>query len=133
MQLNRLLILGKSGLKIFQIIKKMELKEFIQKSLTEIIDGVIEAQIYAKEKGAKINPSNIVPGTAKYLDGDGFIGQDIEFDVAVIVNESTEGKISAGINVWGIGAGGQKSKEQENSTNSRLKFSIPLFLPIQKK
>jgi hypothetical protein len=108
----------------------MELKEFIQKSLTEIIDGVVESQSYAKEKGAKINPANCRNNEAKIWDDNGW-GQNIEFDVAVIVNESQEGKINAGINVCGTGIGGQKSKEQENTTSSRIKFSILVFLPPQ--
>jgi len=109
----------------------MELKEFIQKSLTEIIDGVVEAQSYAKGKGAKINPANINSTASKYWSDDGVEGRDIEFDVAVVVNESTEGKVNAGINVWGVGVGGQKSKEMENSTSSRIKFSILVLLPPQ--
>ena|ERR1035437_6269207 len=111
----------------------MELKAFIQKSIIEIIDGVTDAQIYAKEKGARINPANILSGNTKVWDSDGAVGQNIEFDVAVIVNESTEGKVNAGITVWGIGAGGQHTNGLENSTTSRIKFSINLFLPIQTK
>jgi hypothetical protein len=111
----------------------MELKEFIQKSIIEIIDGVTGAQNYAKDKGARVNPVNIASGNTKVWDSNGLIGQSVEFDVAVIVNESSEGKINAGINVWGIGAGGQQSNGQENSTTSRIKFSIPLFSPPQMK
>lgn len=110
----------------------MELNEFIQKSLSAIIDGVTEAQIYAKERGAKINPANINTGPLKYWSNDNGVGQDVEFDVAVEVNESQEGAMSAGIKVWGVGAEGSKIKGSENITSSRIKFSILLFLPPQK-
>jgi len=109
----------------------MELNEFVNKSLRAIIDGVAEAQSYAKEKGAKINPTYLNSEKAKYWSPDGPFGQDIEFDVAVMANESTEGKINAGISVWGIGAGGEKSKEFASSTSSRIKFSIIVVLPPQ--
>jgi len=111
----------------------MELKEFVSKSIIAIIEGVVEAQSFAKDNGAKINPSNLTAPTVKYYSDDGVLGQDIEFDVAVVVSETKEGKMNAGISVCGIGAGGHKSKETENSTTSRIKFSVPLLLPIQKK
>ncbi|MBI5010935.1 MAG: hypothetical protein HZB98_15070 [Bacteroidia bacterium] len=109
----------------------MDLNEFVNKSLKAIIDGVTEAQSYAKEKGAKINPANINTGTIKYWTSSNGVGQDVEFDIAVVVNESQEGSKSAGIKVWGIGAEGKKIKESENTTNSRIRFSVLLFLPPQ--
>ena len=109
----------------------MELNEFINKSIRAIIDGVVEAQSYAKEKGAKINPSNVNFKDAKTWTNDGIYGQNVEFDVAVVANESQGGNFKAGINVAGSGLGGQKSKGSENSTNNRIKFYVPLFLPPQ--
>lgn len=109
----------------------MDLNEFVNKSLRAIIDGVTEAQSYAKEKGAKINPANINTGPIKYWTNDNGVGQEVEFDVAVEVNESQEGTKSAGIKVWGVGAEGKKIKGSENTTHSRIKFSVLLFLPPQ--
>jgi hypothetical protein len=37
----------------------MELKEFISESLKQIIDGIIDAQTYAKDKHATINPEGV--------------------------------------------------------------------------
>ena len=37
----------------------MELKEFIAESLKQIIDGIVDAQTYAKEKHATINPEGL--------------------------------------------------------------------------
>lgn len=110
----------------------MELKEFIKQSLVEIIDGVVEAQAYAKQKGARINPPRSKSSSTVVADAWGVIGQEVEFDVAVVSNESIEGKVNAGISVIGIGVGGQTSADRSNATQNRIKFSIPLFLPIQK-
>lgn len=110
----------------------MELKEFISKSLTEIIDGVSEAQSYAKTKGAKINPADFNGGSnSNFLLNNGGLGQEIEFDVAVNANETSDSKIGAGINVWGVGIGGHSTAGQENSITSRIKFNILVFLPNQ--
>lgn len=110
----------------------MELKEFIKQSLVEIIDGVVEAQAYAKQKGARINPQRSKSQSSIVTDAWGAIGQDVEFDVAVVSNESVGGEIKTGISVIGIGIGGQASSDRSNATQNRIKFSVPLFLPIQK-
>jgi hypothetical protein len=110
----------------------MELKDFISKSITEIIDGVTEAQSYAKSKGAKVNPTDFNSSSGpKYYLNNGGMGQEIEFDVAVVVSETSEGKIGAGINVWGVGIGGHSTTGEESSTTSRIKFSVLVFLPTQ--
>ena len=38
----------------------IELNDFVAESLKQIIEGIIEAQKFAKEKGAIVNPKNIV-------------------------------------------------------------------------
>jgi hypothetical protein len=87
----------------------MELKEFITKTLTEIKDGISEAD----KNGVKVSDS-----TAKMVD----------FDISVTTNSSDESKIGGGIFVTGIGLGANTKEMNNNSAVSRIKFSIPLFL-----
>lgn len=111
----------------------MELREFTKQSLIEIIDGVVEAQAYAKQKGARINPRRGKSERTIVTDAWGVIGQEVEFDVAVVSNEFVGGEVKAGISVIGIGIGGQTSSDHSNTIQNRIKFSVPLFLPIQKE
>jgi hypothetical protein len=113
----------------------MELKEFITKTLTEIIDGVSDAQKYAETKGAKVNPGKLAllkAGTSQPTFSDSrhenFV-QIIDFDIAVVASDNTKDKAGIGVFAGAFGIGGQMQNEENNSNNSRIKFSIPIFLP----
>jgi hypothetical protein len=88
----------------------MELETFVAKSLAEIIDGV---------KAAKNNGVNVYNHSAK----------DVDFDVAVTVTEGADKKGGVGVFVAGFGIGAQGSTSASNSSVSRIKFTVPVFLP----
>ena len=94
----------------------MDIKEFIAETLKQIIDGVIDAQKYAKSKNTVIVP---------YHD----FRKVIDFDVAVTVADSKETGGKAGISVWSIGANINRTSECSSSTTSRIRFEIPVELP----
>ena len=113
----------------------MDLKTFITQSLTEIIDGVVDAQKYALEKDAKINPKGLSllksnPTQSTFSDGrrENFT-QMIDFDIAVSANQDMKDKGGIGVFAGAIGIGGQMENQETNSKVSRIKFSIPIFLP----
>lgn len=118
----------------------MNLEEFVTEALKQIITGVENAQAIAHDKGAAINPRDwhhmvdaadqIKYETAK---GEKVRGQLVEFDVAVVATEDKS--IKGGIGIFGgpIGIGYQANKAQDNSTVSRIKFTVSVFLPRQKK
>lgn len=113
----------------------MELKEFITESLKQIIDGVIDAQIYAKDKGATINPDGLIydghnnlivnrsPASLNY------VPQIMEFDVVVTVTESEKAKASLGVFTGVLGLGTQAHVESGNIVANRIKFSVPVIFP----
>lgn len=112
----------------------MELKTFITQTLKEIIDGVSDAQEYASIKGAKINPEklkiNNATNQAIFSDSrNENYAQIIEFDVAIAANEDTKNKGKVGIFTGVLGIGGQMENQEFNSRMSRIKFSVPIFLP----
>jgi hypothetical protein len=116
----------------------MELKEFVAESLKNIIDGVTDAQEYAKGKNAIINPNyplsfDKILGFAQYYDEDqfGHYHQIIEFDVAVTTSSETESKVGGGIFVAAASLGAAGKDKQGDSMYSRIKFSIPIELPKQ--
>ena len=53
----------------------------------------------------------------------------IEFDVAVTTTEGTETKGGIGVFVVAVGLGSQGKSDATNSSSSRIKFSVPIFLP----
>lgn len=112
----------------------MELKDFVSVTIKQLIDGVVEAQGYAAEKGALVNPSVVLTfGDSKGVvtDRHGNSGQLIEFDVALTTTEGDQYKGGLGIFVGPVGVGTQGQADFQNSTVSRIKFVLPVFLPKQ--
>lgn len=108
----------------------MELKTFVDDAISQLIEGVAQAQSKHKESGAIINPS-LKDGKVNYYSGglaatgSGYYPTKIDFDVAVTVSEDAGAK--AGIQVFGVGLGGNVSTQ--NSVVSRLQFSVSVALP----
>jgi hypothetical protein len=117
----------------------MKLNDFVADSLKQIIEGVIDAQKFAKEKGAYINPPRA------YLDGDKSwrfniddasvkynpYGQIVEFDIAVTTLGSTEADGQVGVLGGALGFGARVRALIGKNQEHRIKFSIPLFFPGQ--
>ena len=115
----------------------MKLQEFIRETIKEYIAGVKEAQEYAAAHGAKVHPPSKKAGqqeTFRMVDPTTWqLLQNVEFDVAVTSTEGSEAKATAGIFVAAIGLGAQGKTDMSSSTVSRIKFSVPVALPIQRE
>jgi len=112
----------------------MKLQEFVGETLKEIIAGVIEAQEYAAGQNAGVNPRSKHIGEPRSIRIDDRTRealQNVEFDVAVTSTEGSETKAGAGIFVAAIGLGAQGRTDISSSTVSRIKFSVPVALPMQ--
>ena len=108
----------------------MDLKNFVSDTITQIIEGIADAQIRIKE-----NPSHatINPDPMHYTEA-GNISQsrrirDIEFDVALSV-EST-GSSGAKVSVIGGFFGGKVEAGTGSSEGrvNRVNFSVPVRCP----
>ena len=110
----------------------MNLQEFIREMLVQIINGVKDAQEIIGESGAVINPIGLYR-VHDQLAGRGFhsgaVTETVEFDVAVTVIEAEGVKKGVGAFVSVVGIGAQKQTETQNSSVSRIKFSVPALLP----
>ena len=112
----------------------MELKEFIENTLLQIVDGVKSVQEKGLEKGAIISPSVIDKVAAGYrkvaiYENQMRIFTDVEFEVALTSSDGKEGKGGIGVYFAGIGIGGQEKTDIKNETITNIKFSIPVSLP----
>lgn len=119
----------------------MNLEEFIETSLKQIIGGVRKAQEATRlpGKGPRdadfINPDILLEADSapkgKYFSTIGRnVVQFVEFDVAVTTDSATEAKGGLSIKVAGfVGAGGGGSASDRDISVSRIKFQVPITLP----
>ncbi len=104
----------------------MDLKDFIQSAVSQIVEGMVAAQAAAATHGATLNPA-LEPG------GKGNAGQaasgarvsNIAFDVAVTAVEDAGAEGGTTLRVAGAGADLHAKGEQV----TRLQFSLPIALP----
>ena len=112
----------------------MKLQEFIKESILEIMNGVKEAQ-QSNSTGAKINPGDLRLGDGikhahLYDFGSGSLLSSVEFDIAVTAEKSKETKGGIGVFVGAIGIGSQGQSDSKNVSLSRIKFTIPIRMPL---
>jgi hypothetical protein len=112
----------------------MDLKEFVSATLTQIVEGVIEAQ-------NKV-PGNVVNARMPGRDGIEKLGfshtgdyrgvQVVKFDVALTTAEGTETKGKAGVFIAPFSLGSQGQSNASSASVSRVQFGVPLALPSKK-
>ena len=104
----------------------MELEEFIRASLLQIMQAVKSTVIEWGATGSGqgvINPSWDGPEDFRNR------VRDVTFDIAVTAASKTEGGGGGGIKVLALDLSGKAAHSSENSTASRISFSIPVLLP----
>ena len=113
----------------------MDLREFVQQTLVQIVEGVVDARDPIVEKGGDINP---VGGNfdqqslgERQWDWERGATEIVEFDVALTTSDKEDAKAGIGVFLGGIGIGTKTSGENAYSSMTRVKFSVPLLLPAQ--
>lgn len=121
----------------------MDLQTFIAETLVQIAEGINTANAKLAEVGAVANPANVEPSPQQ---GANFYGvivplkesvmhrvvQAVNIDVAVVAAEDRGTKGGIGIVVGALALGTQGSKAVNNSSQSRVQFSVPMALPVGK-
>ena len=107
----------------------MELREFVSQALVQILEGISDAQesTIVKETSAGVVAAG--PG----MRGERTTARDVEFDVAITTQSGTETKGKAGLLVGTIGLGTQGASANSRDLVHRIRFSVPVVLPRQKK
>ena len=110
----------------------MELKEFVSQSLTQIFEGVKDAQEKTNELGGSVAPKIIAPQRENPV----ILGFNhkqavilVDFDVSLNTVDSTATKTGFGLFVAAFGGGIQSGGTSSNKEFSRLHFSVPVILP----
>jgi hypothetical protein len=104
----------------------MELQEFICNSLMQIMAGIASAK--EKYDSSFSGDGVICPTWDGPIDQKNRV-QEVKFDVAVTVASKTEGGGGGGIKVVALDISGKISHSAENSTVSRISFSVPILPP----
>lgn len=108
----------------------MDLKTFIAESLTQIAEGIKEAQ--KSDSGAIFSPPiKFKAGVLEIAYGlQDLQPQMVAFDVAVTVTEAGGKKGGFNVTVASVfGLGGEVGSSSENAATSRLRFEIPVVWP----
>lgn len=110
----------------------MNLQEFIKTALGEIVAGVAEARIEAKKHGGNVG-SICVYGNLKeakiITDGKDRPVSNVEFNIALAEASSKDTKGGIGVFLGTVGLGSQGASHGEASSQSRIKFSVPIVFP----
>ena len=109
----------------------MELKTFVSESLTQIIDGIKDAQEKTRGSGGIINPKIpvILNAYAIYEK----MTKQIDFDVAVTVQEESDIKSGAGVAIGPVVIGTRIDDKSSEGRLSRIKFTVPVVYPLVQK
>jgi len=107
----------------------MELQEFIKNTLISIKGGLREAnEEFAKQDGKVLGKDATVEFVMWHDSGtSGKRNNAIDFDVAVTVNQTTDGKVGAGIKIAVVNIGSEIGTSGATEHASRIKFSIYPF------
>jgi len=115
----------------------MNVTEFVAETISQIVNGVVQAQGTVKTVGALVMPQGII---CHHEDrGPQIAVADriyvpitiVRFDVAVVASQAAEQSGKVGLRVLEIGLGGQLSKASTSESTSRIQFEIPVLLPSQ--
>lgn len=106
----------------------MDLKDFIQSAVTQIVEGMVAAQASAAAHGATLNPAAAATGKGHAAPAGQAAASrvsSIDFDVAVTAVQGGDGHGGATLQVAGAGNGARAKSEPF----TRLQFSLPISLP----
>ena len=91
----------------------MELKDFIKRALLDVVNGVEEA-----------NTEKDRFRLTSHVHANGENGQKVEFDISVMINESSESDLKGGIKVALVNLGGSKKESESNQNVHKIKFEV---------
>ncbi|MCL6334322.1 hypothetical protein EXT66_13530 [Pectobacterium carotovorum subsp. carotovorum] len=113
----------------------MKLDKYVEETIKQIITGISAAKEFGDRNDAKVNPAsatfNHQNSTNIFCLNTGVPIQKIEFDIVVSVSEGNSTTDSPEITVGSSTiSGNEQTSETTNSSTNRIKFSIPVLLPL---
>lgn len=103
----------------------IKLKDFISETLSEIVEGVVEAQGRVLRFGAQVSPVHRGHPHGPRV-------ESVEFDIQVATSDASKTKQGVGVFVVSLGAGIQGQTDATQSSAGRIRFHVWLELPDPK-
>jgi hypothetical protein len=118
----------------------MELKDFISETLSQLIEGVIDAQnkvLRPGDTGGRVCPHVRNLPTEKASAGlygrtnDNLPVILVDFDILLVAQEESGKKGGIGVVTGLVGLGAQRENRENSQTSHKIQFKIPVALPLQ--
>lgn len=112
----------------------MQLDHFLSETIVQIVNGLKDADQKVAGTGAMVNPPDVVGEFFAYdQQGDWRPRVErVEFDIVVSASKNSETKGGIGVQVGVVGLGSAGKSNDEHSSESRVKFTIPILFPLSK-
>lgn len=119
----------------------MDLKDFIKEAIKDVSEAISESNSELFDIGTLVNPKNVYTSSDNEEIYGHLLDEDeneeyrrpvhlVNFDIAVSSSTKKDGKEGIGVNVVGIKLGKDGTQADENKMSSRLKFSLPVAMPV---
>lgn len=113
----------------------MKLDKYVEETIKQVISGIGAAKEYGDRNNAQVNPASATchskNSTVIFCSETGVLIQEIEFDIAVSVSEGNSTSDAPEITVGSSTmSGNAQTTEKTNSSTNRIKFTIPVLLPL---
>lgn len=115
----------------------MDVREFVANTILQIVQGVADTQDQAQALKASVNPAiqNQAKGEQAAILGYTAAAQAIylvEFDIAVTVGNELGAEGGGRLQVASlVNIGGKAKSTDKSESTSRVRFSVPIALPIE--
>lgn len=118
-------------------LRMVELNDFVQAAILGVLRGSQEASAEAQRLGGVVNPvpTSLRSGSIyNYAPESGHRNlahyQELEFDVAVTAVDGGQVGAKVGVLAGFMGGSAEAEKSFEQQTTTRLRFKIPIGLPV---
>ena len=111
----------------------MELKEFISDAITQICEGVKDAQERCNKVDAKINPPMIGDSITDDISMRYQKHSKVHFNITLQSFVDDKGKSGIGVLLASMSIGTAKESSQGSSSLTSVEFSVPIALPLHVK
>ena len=112
----------------------MNIEEFVCESISQVMKGVKKAQVAASGIQGIVSHHNnswAIGGGGDFDTCTNRVVHEVHFDIAVTASESESKGGKAGLKIFSVGVGVSAQGGSENSSVSRIQFSVPVSYPGQ--
>lgn len=110
----------------------MDLKEFVSETITQICEGVKDAQDRCEKLGALVNPMldvKVCNNETYTHDGKDYPATGVKFNVGLTESTANGGKTGIGVFLGKVSLGRESSKDTTSQSVTSVEFTITIVPP----